>query len=31
MHIENEWVEIMTTSDQEFKDIMEEYEEEIPV
>ena len=31
MHVENELVEIVTTGDHEFKDIIEEYEEEILV
>ena len=31
MHIENELVEIMTTGDHEFEEIIEEYEEEILV
>jgi hypothetical protein len=31
MHIENESVETMTTSDREFEEIVEEYEEEILV
>ena len=31
MHIENESVEIMTTGDHEFEEIIEEYEEEILV
>ena len=31
MHVENELVEIMTTVDHEFKEIVEEYEEEILV
>ena len=29
MHVENELAEIMTTDDHEFKEIIEEYEEEI--
>ena len=29
MHVENELVEIVTTDDREFKEIIEEYEEEI--
>ena len=29
MHVENELVEIMTTGDHEFEEIIEEYEEEI--
>jgi hypothetical protein len=29
MHIESELVEIVTTCDQEFEEIVEEYEEEI--
>ena len=29
MHVENELVEIMTTGDHEFEEIVEEYEEEI--
>ena len=29
MHVENELAEIMTTSDHEFEEIVEEYEEEI--
>ena len=29
MHVENELVEIMTIDDHEFKEIVEEYEEEI--
>jgi hypothetical protein len=29
MHIENELAEIMTTGDQEYEEIIEEYEEEI--
>ena len=31
MHVENELVEIMTTGDHEFEEIIEEYEEEILV
>ena len=31
MHIENELAEIVTTSDHEFKEIVEEYDEEILV
>ena len=31
MHVENELAEIMTTGDHEFKEIVEEYEEEILV
>ena len=31
MHIKNESVEIVTTSDHEFEEIIEEYEEEILV
>ena len=31
MHVENELVEIMTTDDHEFEEIVEEYEEEILV
>ena len=31
MHIENELVEIVTTNDREFEEIVEEYEEEILV
>ena len=31
MHIENESAEIVTTSDHEFEEIVEEYEEEILV
>ena len=31
MHVENELVEIMTTGDHKFKDIIKEYEEEILV
>ena len=31
MHIENELAEIMTTDEHEFKEIIEEYEEEILV
>ena len=31
MHVENELVEIVTTDDHEFKEIVEEYEEEILV
>ena len=31
MHVENELAEIMTTGDHEFKEIIEEYEEEILV
>ena len=31
MHVKNKLVEIMTTSDHEFKEIVEEYEEEILV
>ena len=31
MHVENELAEIMTTGDQEFEEIIEEYEEEILV
>ena len=31
MHIENESVEIMTTGEHEFEEIVEEYEEEIIV
>ena len=31
MHVENELVEIMTTGDHEFEEIVEEYEEEILV
>ena len=30
MHIENESTEIVTTDDHEFKEIVEEYEEEVP-
>jgi hypothetical protein len=29
MHIENELVEFVTTGDQEYEEIIEEYEEEI--
>ena len=29
MHVENELVEIMTTGDHEFEEIVKEYEEEI--
>ena len=29
MHVENELVEIVTTDDREFEEIIEEYEEEI--
>ena len=29
MHVENELVEIVTTNDREFEEIIEEYEEEI--
>ena len=29
MHVENELVEIVTTSDHKFEEIVEEYEEEI--
>ena len=29
MHVENELVEIVTTDDREFEEIVEEYEEEI--
>ena len=29
MHVENELVEIVTTDDREFKEIIEEYEKEI--
>ena len=29
MHVENELAEIMTTSDHEFKEIIEEYEEDV--
>ena len=29
MHVENELVEIMTTGDHEFEEIVEDYEEEI--
>ena len=29
MHVENELAEIMTIGDHEFKDVIEEYEEEI--
>ena len=31
MHVKNELVEIVTTGDHEFKEIVEEYEEEILV
>ena len=31
MHVENELVEIVTTDDREFEEIVEEYEEEILV
>ena len=31
MHVENEFVEIVTTDNREFKEIIEEYEEEILV
>ena len=31
MHVENELVEIMTTGDHEFEEIIEEYKEEILV
>ena len=31
MHVENELAEIVTTDDQEFEEIVEEYEEEILV
>ena len=31
MHVENELAEIVTTGDHEFKEIVEEYEEEILV
>ena len=31
MHVENELVEIMTIRDHEFKEVIEEYEEEILV
>ena len=31
MHVENELVEIVTIDDREFKEIIEEYEEEILV
>ena len=31
MHVENKLVEIVTTDDHEFKEIVEEYEEEILV
>ena len=31
MHVENELAEIVTTSDHEFEEIVEEYEEEILV
>ena len=31
MHVENELVEIVTTDDREFEEIIEEYEEEILV
>ena len=31
MHVENELTEIVTTSDHEFEEIIEEYEEEILV
>ena len=31
MHVENELVEIMTIRDDEFKEVIEEYEEEILV
>ena len=31
MHVENELVEIVTTDDREFKEIIEEYEEEVLV
>ena len=30
MHVENELVEIMTTGDHEYEEVIEEYEEEIP-
>ena len=29
MHVENKLVEVVTTDDREFKEIVEEYEEEI--
>ena len=29
MHVENELIEIVTTDDREFEEIVEEYEEEI--
>ena len=31
MHVENELVEIVTTDDHEFKEIIEEYKEEVPM
>ena len=31
MHVENELAEIVTIGDHEFEEIIEEYEEEIPV
>ena len=30
MHVENELAKIVTTSDHEFEEIIEEYEEEVP-
>jgi hypothetical protein len=30
MHVENELVEFITAEDQEYEEIVEEYEEEIP-
>ena len=30
MHVENELVEIVTTDDGEFKEIIEQYKEEVP-
>ena len=30
MHVENDLVEIVTTGDHEFEEIIEEYEEEVP-
>jgi hypothetical protein len=31
MHVENELVEFVTTGEQEYEEVVEEYEEEIPV
>jgi hypothetical protein len=31
MHVKNELVEFVTTREQEYEEVVEEYEEEIPV